>query len=61
VAIADTGSGPTIFRLIDVAMAVEEYGMEAPCEGLVTADGNQLEGLCGSTAAVMRFKGHTKE
>ena len=61
VAIADTGSSPTIFRLIDVAMAVEEYGMEAPCEGLVTADGNQLEGLCGSTAAVMRFKGHTKE
>jgi hypothetical protein len=35
--------------------------MEAPCEGLVTADGNQLEGLCGSTAAVMQFKGHTKE
>ena len=32
VAIADTGSGPTIFRMIDVAMAVEEYGMEAPCE-----------------------------
>ena len=47
--------------MIDVATAVEECGMEAPCEGLVTADGNQLEGLCGSTAAVMRFKGHTKE
>ena len=63
VAIADTGSGPTIFKMIDVAMAVKEYGMEEPCGGLVTAesDGNQLEGLFGSTAAVMRFKGHTKE
>ena len=61
VAIADTGSGPTLIRMIDVAMAVKEYGMKEPCEGLVTADGNQLEGLCGSTAAVMRFKGHTKE
>ena len=61
VAIADTGSGPTIFRMLDVAMAVKEYGMEEPCEGLVTSDGNQLEGLCGNTAAVMRFKGHTQE
>ena len=35
--------------------------MQLPWEGLVTADGNQLKGLCGSTAAIMRFKGHTKE
>ena len=39
VAIADTGSGPTIFRMIDVAMSVKEYGMEEQCEGLVTTDG----------------------
>ena len=61
VAIADTGSGPIIFRMIDVSMAVKEYGMEEPCEGLATPDGNQVEGLRGSTASVMRFKGHTKE
>ena len=61
VAVADTGRGPTIFRMIDVAMAVKEYGMEEPCAGLVTADVNQLEGLCGSTAAVACFKGHPKE
>ena len=47
--------------MIDVALAANEYGIEEPCEGLVTSDGNQLEGLCGSKSAVVRFKGHTKE
>ena len=61
VVIADSGSGITIFRMVDVETAVAEYGMQPPCEGLVTADGNKLKGLCGQCAAIMRFKGHTKE
>ena len=47
--------------MVDVETAVAEYGMQPPCEGLVTADGNKLKGLCGQCAAIMRFKGHTKE
>ena len=55
VCIAYTGSGVTIFRLTDLTTAIQEYGMEAPCGDLVTADGNPLQGLCGQTAAEMRF------
>ena len=59
--IADTGSGPTIFRMVDVATAVEECGMHPAWGNLVTSDGSPLEGLCGRTAATMRWAGHTKE
>ena len=48
VVIADTGAGPNIFRLTDVASAIAEFGLEAPQAGLVTADGSTLAGLCGS-------------
>ena len=58
---SDSGSGIAIFRMVDVETAVAEYGMQPPCEGLVTADGNKLKGLCGQCAAITRFKGHTKE
>ena len=61
IVIADTGSGPTISRMVDAASSVEEYGMRPSCGNLVTADGSPLEGLCGSTAATMRWAGHTKE
>ena len=55
ICIADTGSGVTIFRLTDLSTAIAEYGIEAPCDDLVTADGSTLQGLCGQTAAEMRF------
>ena len=60
ICIADTGSGVTIFRQTDLETAILECGIEAPCSDLVTADGNTLQGICGQTAAGMRFAGGTK-
>ena len=54
IVIADTSSGPTIFRMVNVATSVEAYGMHPAYGNLVTADRSPLEGLCGSTAATMR-------
>ena len=53
--IADTGAGPNIFRLTDVASVIAEFGLEAPQAGLVTADGSALAGLCGSATVQIRF------
>ena len=55
ICIADTGSGVTIFWLTDLSTAIAEYGIEAPCDDLATADGSTLQGLCGQTVAAMRF------
>jgi len=56
VVIADTGAGPTIFRLADVDSATAEFGMEKPTSGLITADGTALAGLCGQAAITIRFE-----
>ena len=55
VVIADTGSGPSIFRLVDVDTAVKEHGLQPFQQHLVTADGSALKGLLGSTSLCLRF------
>ena len=53
--IADTGTGPNIFRMMDVDTAAAEFGMAPAQPGLVTADSSTLAGLCGRTTVQMRF------
>ena len=60
VVIADTGAGPNIFRLMDVAAATAEFGLAPPEDGLVTADGITLAGLYGSAAVQIHFHGNEK-
>ena len=55
VVIADTGTGPNIFRMMDVDTAAAEFGMAPAQPGLVTADSSTLAGLCGRTTVQMRF------
>ena len=62
-AIADTGSGPNVFRIIDLT-AEEACNLQLPAR-CVTADGSVLNGLVGTGSVTIRFEGshieHTLE
>ena len=62
-AIADTGSGPNVFRIIDLT-SDEAANLQLPAR-CVTADGSTLNGLVGTGSVTIRFEGspieHTKE
>ena len=61
-AIADSGSGKTIFQLADWAeiAATEGESLGEANHGLVTADGSPLEGLAGAGTVRFRFTGSEK-
>ena len=58
VAIADTGSGPTLVRLSDTALDLT--GLEESDVTLFTADGSPFKDLVGATDVQFRFPGFDK-
>ena len=61
-AIADTGSGPTILRIMDLASAEEVHKgwheeLDPADVRLLTADGTLLQTLAGATDVKLRIPG----